>query len=167
MSEFGIVFVSDETNPISAAAVLAANRNWDFKQQSEDELSIALEGQWKIYSTSLCWSDSFGILSVECSYEVQIEPDCISEFLTVLNLANMRTSLGSFAYEEDLESVVYSYRLAVWNGAEMPYDHVERILDAVVEDCDRFYPSLDMVVHGVAAADDSILAAIVETRGSA
>ena len=167
MSDVGFVLIAGDRNPINVTELLAEDRNWDFKRHSEDEIVLVLEGQWKIYSASLYWSDHYGILSIECSFEVELSEDSSHEFLKTLNLANMRSWLGSFTYEENPGTVVYSYRLALEDGVELSFGQVERILDTIVADCDRFYPSLDLARLGRLPAADSLAAAIVETRGVA
>ena len=167
MSDVGFVLIAGDRNPINVTELLAEDRNWDFKRHSEDEIVLVLEGQWKIYSASLYWSEHYGILSIECSFEVELSDDSSLEFLKTLNLANIRSWLGSFTYEENPGTVVYSYRLALEDEVELSFGQVERILDTIVADCDRFYPSLDLARLGRLPAADSLAAAIVETRGVA
>ncbi|MCE2522871.1 MAG: YbjN domain-containing protein [Rhodobacteraceae bacterium] len=167
MSDAGFVLNSGIRNPIAVAELLAEDRNWDFKRQSEDEIVVTLEGQWKIYTASLCWSEPYGILSIECSFGIELSGADSHEFLKTLNMANMRSWLGSFTYEENPETVVYSYRLALEDEVDVSSRQVECILDTIVADCDRFYPSLDLARLGRLPAAESLAAAIIETRGVA
>ncbi len=155
------------SNPISVAELLAENRNWNFRRDSEDEIDVALEGQWKVYSASLQWSGCYGILAIDCSFEFKLDTEEKPEFMKVLNLVNMRSWLGSFTHEEELNSVVYGYRLALEEPADISFDQFGRIMDTVVAECDRFYPSLDLVRLGMMTAADSLEATIIDTSGTA
>ncbi len=158
---------SGDRNPVTVAEFLAVDRNWQFKRWSDDEIVLALEGQWKVYSASLFWSEPCGIFLIECSFEIDLAEGSAPEFLKTLNLANSRSWLGAFAYRDDQDSVVYSYRLALEEETEVSYRQVERVLDTIVADCDRFYPSLDLARLGMLCAEDSLDAAIVDTLGNA
>ena len=49
-------FSSEELHPIDIVEHLAVTRAWDFDRVGDDQIAMAVEGQWRTYSITLAWS---------------------------------------------------------------------------------------------------------------
>jgi len=45
-----------EIDPIDMVETLAESNGWDFDRVDEDQITLAIEGQWSTYSITLAWS---------------------------------------------------------------------------------------------------------------
>ena len=41
------LLLSDEVHPIDIVETLAAHRDWDFDRVGDDQIAMAVEGQWR------------------------------------------------------------------------------------------------------------------------
>ncbi|MGY9013560.1 MAG: YbjN domain-containing protein, partial [Rhodobacterales bacterium] len=47
----------------------AKRHHWDFDRIADDQIAMAVEGQWRNYSITLAWSDFNETLSMVCTFE--------------------------------------------------------------------------------------------------
>ena len=59
-------FIEDETHPIDIVETLAEHHNWDFDRIADDQIAMAVVGQWRTYSITLAWSDFDETLRMVC-----------------------------------------------------------------------------------------------------
>jgi len=48
--------LSDEIHPIDIVETLAQHHAWEFDRVGDDQIAMAVEGQWRSYSLTLAWS---------------------------------------------------------------------------------------------------------------
>ena len=46
----------EDLHPIDIVETLAEARDWDFDRVADDQIAMAVEGQWRTYSITLAWS---------------------------------------------------------------------------------------------------------------
>ena len=73
----------DDLHPIDLVETLAANHDWDFDRVTDDQIAMAVEGQWRTYSITLAWSAYDETLRLICTFEMD-PPD---ERIAALNTA--------------------------------------------------------------------------------
>ena len=49
-------FTSEDLHPIDIVEHLAEHHDWDFDRVADDQIAMAVEGQWRTYSITLAWS---------------------------------------------------------------------------------------------------------------
>ncbi len=49
-------YLEDDIHPIDIVEHLAEHHEWDFDRIAEDQIAMAVEGQWRTYSITLAWS---------------------------------------------------------------------------------------------------------------
>ena len=63
-------FIEDEIHPIDIAESLAEHHDWDFDRIADDQIAMAVVGQWRTYSITLAWSDFDETLRMVCTFEM-------------------------------------------------------------------------------------------------
>ena len=48
--------LSDDLHPIDIVETIAEDRAWEFDRVTDDQIAMAVEGQWRTYSLTLAWS---------------------------------------------------------------------------------------------------------------
>ena len=91
-------FLSDEIHPIDIVETLAEHHDWDFDRVGEDQIAMAVEGQWRTYSITLAWSPYDETLRLICSFEMEPPEESLPELFTALNTINDQCWAGSFSF---------------------------------------------------------------------
>ena len=63
-------YLGDDLHPIDIVETLAEHHDWDFDRLGEDQIAMAVEGQWRTYSITLAWSAYDETLRMICSFEM-------------------------------------------------------------------------------------------------
>ncbi len=74
-------YLEEDIHPIDIVENLAAYHDWDFDRISDEQIAMAVEGQWRTYSITLAWSPFDETLRLVCTFEM----DPPAEKLPVLN----------------------------------------------------------------------------------
>ena len=160
-------FQDDDLHPIDMVETVAAGRAWHFDRLADDQIAMAVEGQWRTYSLTLIWSDEDEILRLICTFEMEPPKTALPELYDVLNRANDTCWNGTFSYWLEQRLMVYRYGLVLAGGQMAGAEQVDTMIRAAVASCERFYPAFQVVAWGGQSPEDAIRFAIAEARGHA
>ncbi len=65
------MFLEDEIHPIDIVEHLAEHHEWEFDRIEENQIAMAVQGQWRTYSITLAWSGFDETLRLICSFEME------------------------------------------------------------------------------------------------
>ena len=63
--------LSDDLHPIDIVENLAALHDWEFDRVTDDQIAMAVEGQWRTYALTLAWSAQDETLRLICTFEME------------------------------------------------------------------------------------------------
>lgn len=158
---------SEDLHPIDLVEHIAEHHDWDFDRVTDDQIAMAVEGQWRTYSITLAWSPVDETLRLICTFEMEPPEARLSEVYEALNHANDMCWAGAFTYWKEPKVMVYRYGLVLAGGMSASAEQIDRLIGAAVASCERFYPAFQLVAwadHGPAEAMDI---AIAEAYGRA
>ncbi|NIZ08391.1 YbjN domain-containing protein [Pseudooceanicola sp. HF7] len=160
-------FISEELHPIDIVETLAELNDWDFDRIGDDQIAMAVEGQWRTYSVTLAWSGYDETLRMICTFEMEPPAEALPGLYELLNLVNDQLWAGSFTYWEEQKLMVYRYGL-ILSGEQMASpEQVDTLISAAVMSAERYYPAFQMNVWGGRSARSSLDVAIAEAYGRA
>jgi hypothetical protein len=90
--------LSDDLHPIDIVETIAEDRAWEFDRVTDDQIAMAVEGQWRTYSLTLAWSPQDETLRLICTFEMEPPPHRMGELYDVLNRTNDMVWTGAFTY---------------------------------------------------------------------
>jgi hypothetical protein len=157
----------DSIHPIDMVETLAEHHEWEFDRVTEDQIAMAVEGQWKTYSLTLAWSPQDETLRLICTFEMEPPTARMGELYEVLNRANDLVWTGAFTYWEEQKLMVWRYGLLLSGGMAAGAEQIDRLIASAVMAAERFYPAFQLVAwsdHSPAAA---MQVAIAEAYGRA
>lgn len=167
MAQTELYIDSDGIHPIDIAEEVAHLRDWDFDRLAEDQMVMAIEGQWRSYSLTLAWSARDEVLRLVCSFDLEPPQGRRPALFEVLNLINDAVWEGSFSYWAGQRQMVWRYGL-VLGPDQMPMpDQVDQMVANAVKACERFYPSFQLVGWADADPRQALDIALGETYGRA
>lgn len=160
-------FIEEDLHPIDIVESLAAHHDWDFDRIADDQIAMAVEGQWRTYSVTLAWSDYDETLRMVCTFEMEPPEDKLPALYEVLNATNDQCWSGAFTFWPEQKLMVYRYGLLLAGGQMASPDQINTLISAAVLNAERYYPAFQLVVYGDRAPKDALQVAIAEAYGRA
>lgn len=158
---------SDDLHPIDIVETLAQHHEWDFDRVADDQIAMAIEGQWRTYSVTLAWSEQDTTLRLICTFEMEPPVDKLPALYEVLNRTNDMCWAGSFSFWEDHKLMVWRYGLVMPGEALVTPEQIDRVLSTAVTSAERFYPAFQLVCWGDQPPKEALQVAIAEAYGRA
>ncbi len=160
-------FLEDDIHPIDIVEHLAEHHEWDFDRIGDDQIAMAVEGQWRTYSLTLAWSGHDETLRMVCTFELEPPAEKMSALFELLNLVNDQCWAGAFTYWEEQKLMVYRYGLVLSGGQMASPDQIDTMIATAVVSAERYYPALQLLVWGDRTPQGALQVAIAEAYGRA
>ena len=160
-------FLQEDLHPIDLVEHIAAHHDWEFDRIADDQIAMAVEGQWRTYSITLAWSDYDETLRLVCSFEMEPPTDTLPAMYKALNAVNDQCWAGAFTFWEEQQLMVYRYGLVLAGGQVACPDQVDTMIRAAVLSAERYYPAFQLVVWGGREPEEALQVAIAEAYGRA
>jgi len=158
---------SDDLHPIDIVETLAEHKAWDFDRVADDQIAMAVEGQWRTYSITLAWSPYDETLRLICTFEMEPPEDKLPKLYEALNRANDMCWNGAFTYWHEQRLMVFRYGLVLAGGQMAGPEQIDRLIGSAVSNAERFYPAFQLVSWGDHSVEDAMQMAIAEAYGRA
>ncbi|WP_170400565.1 YbjN domain-containing protein [Ruegeria arenilitoris] len=160
-------FLEEDLHPIDIVEHLAEHHDWDFDRIGDDQIAMAVEGQWRTYSITLAWSHYDETLRMVCSFEMEPPSARESELYELLNKMNDQCWAGAFTYWANQKLMVYRYGLVLAGGQMASPEQIDTLINAAVLSAERYYPAIQLVTWGNRTPEEAMQVAIAEAYGRA
>ena len=160
-------FISDELHPIDIVETLAEHHAWDFDRIGEDQIAMAVEGQWRTYSVTLAWSAYDETLRLVCTFEMEPPAEALPGLYELLNHVNDQCWAGAFTFWADQQLMVYRYGLLLTGEQMASSEQISTLISAAVLSAERYYPAFQLNVWGGRSPKAALDVAIAEAYGRA
>jgi len=158
---------SEDLHPIDIVETIAEHRDWEFDRVADDQIAMAVEGQWRTYSITLAWSHYDETLRLICTFEMDPPAESLPRLYEILNRTNDMCWTGAFTYWNEQRLMVYRYGLPLTGGQITSPQQIDQLIGSAVAASERFYPAFQLVCWGDKSADDALQVAIAEAYGRA
>lgn len=160
-------FHSEDIHPIDIVETLAEHHAWEFDRLGDDQIAMAVEGQWRTYSLTLAWSPREETLRLICTFEIDPPEDRHADLCETLNLANDKVWAGCFTYWRDQRLMVWRYGLLLSGGQVPAPEQIDRMIVNAISAAERFYPAFQLVSWSGRSPEAALQVAIAEAFGRA
>ncbi|WP_120632036.1 YbjN domain-containing protein [Ruegeria sp. EL01] len=160
-------FLEEDLHPIDIVEHLAEHHDWDFDRIGDDQIAMAVEGQWRTYSITLAWSNYDETLRMVCSFEMEPPENRETELYELLNKMNDQCWAGAFTYWANQKLMVYRYGLVLAGGQTASPEQIDTMITAAVLSAERYYPAIQLVTWGNRTPENAMQVAIAEAYGRA
>jgi hypothetical protein len=158
---------SDDLHPIDIVETLAESNDWEFDRVTDDQIAMAVEGQWRTYSLTLAWSPQDETLRLICTFEMEPPSTRMGELYEVLNRCNDMVWTGAFTYWAEQKLMVWRYGLLLAGGQVAGPEQIDRLIAGAVMAAERFYPAFQLVSWADKTPSEAMKVAIAEAYGRA
>ena len=160
-------FISEELHPIDIVETLAEHHEWDFDRIGEDQIAMAVEGQWRTYSVTLAWSGYDETLRLVCTFEMEPPEEALPGLYELLNHVNDQCWAGAFTFWAPQQLMVYRYGLLLTGEQSASAEQISTLISAAVLSAERYYPAFQLNVWGGREPRAALEVAIAEAYGRA
>ena len=137
------MFLEDEIHPIDLVEHLAEHHQWEFDRIEENQIAMAVQGQWRTYSITLAWSGFDETLRLICSFEMEPPNEKLKDLYETLNVANDRCWTGAFTFWEKQKLMVYRYGLVLAGGQVATAEQIDTMISSAVLTAEKYYPAFN------------------------
>lgn len=158
---------AEDIHPIDIVEHLAEHHDWEFDRVGDDQIAMAVEGQWRTYSITLAWSSYDETLRLICTFEMEPPEEKLPALWELLNRVNDSCWAGAFTYWAEQKLMVYRYGLVLAGGQIANAEQIDQMIGAAVTAAERYYPAFQLATWGNRSAGESLQVAIAEAYGRA
>ena len=167
MSAVEFYLSSESLHPIDMVETLAEHHAWDFDRMNEDQIAMAVEGQWRTYSVTLALDPYENMLRLVCTFEMDPPEAVLPALYETLNRANDMVWSGGFSFWDSQRLMVWRYGLLLSEDQPAGIDQIERMIRAAITAAERFYPAFQLVAWADHSPEDAVRMALAEAVGRA
>lgn len=164
----GLALNTNLGNPIDdVLEFLSGEVEAHITRPSSQELMVACRGQWATYQLHCYWQADLCTLHAASLMEIHVKPERRNEVTRLLANINARLWVGHFELNPDEWVPIYRHSLLLRGQEHVAREQLEDLVDAAIGECDRFYPSFQLVISRDLTTEDAMKASILETDGEA
>jgi len=142
---------------------------WVHERLSDEEIVAHCQGSWTQYELRGVWREEDAVLQFLALPDVRVAKDRRAAMYETLGLINEQLWIGHFEMWSSSGIVVFRHA-ALLDGRDegaIGIDQVETLVEAAIDECERFYPVFQFVLWGDKTPAEAIAAAMIETLGEA
>ncbi|WP_413869936.1 YbjN domain-containing protein [Albidovulum sp.] len=157
----------EDLHPIDIVETLAQHHDWDFDRVTDDQIAMAVEGQWRTYSITLAWSGYDETLRLICTFEMDPPEERIAALHEALNRTNDMVWSGAFTFWREQRLMVWRYGLCLAGGQIAGPEQIDRLITDAVTAAERFYPAFQLTCWGDESPERAMDVAMARAYGRA
>jgi hypothetical protein len=154
-------------HPLDVVERLAAEQDFAFDRDHEDEIAISTAGTLTEYHVAFTWLEDVEAVHIACAFDLKVPERRRTEVLNLVSLINEQLWVGHFDLWSREHVVMFRHALVLAGGARASGRQCAALLESAVEACDRFYQAFQFVVWAGKSAKEAFEVAIFETEGEA
>ena len=155
--------------PIDMLEAWFEAHGWTHERIGDEEIVASAQGSWGVYELRGVWRDDDNVLQFMAFPDIRVADHQTAAVYEAIGLINEQLWLGHFEMWAAGGTVLFRHAVLIDSGDEpgLSLDQAETVIEAAVDEVDRFYPVFQFVLWGGKSPKDAIAAALVETRGEA
>lgn len=158
---------AEDLHPIDLVEYIAESHDWEFDRIHDDQIAMAVSGQWRSYAVTLAWSASDETLRLICTFEMEPPKAKMGALYEVLNAINDRCWAGAFTWWDEQGLMVYRYGLMLAGDQVAGPEQVDTMINAAIAACEQYYPAIQLVTWGDQTPQQALQIAIAGAYGRA
>jgi hypothetical protein len=158
---------SSTHNPLDRLERLAEARHWPLDRMSEHEAVMTVSGGWCNLDLSLAWNDDLELLQSACAFDLRVPEARQTEVMRLICLVNARLTHGHFDFWGKDGTILFRDSLPLAGGAEANEAQCDALIREGLDNCQRYYPAVQLVIWAGQTAEQALDNALLETAGEA
>jgi hypothetical protein len=142
---------------------------WSYERSGDEEIVANFQGSWAQYELRAIWRDDDHVLQFLALPDIRVASDKRAQTYETIGLINEQLWLGHFELWATSGLVLFRHAVLLEGdeGGTMSFQQAETLVEAAIEECERFYPVFQFVLWADKTPQEAIAAALIETQGEA
>jgi len=138
-------------------------------ERAEEEIVATFQGSWAQYELRAIWRDDDHVLQFLALPDIRVPSDKRAATYETIGLINEQLWLGHFELWTSSGLVLFRHAalLDSEDGGALRLQLAETLVEASIEECERFYPVFQFVLWADKTPQEAIAAALIDTQGEA
>jgi len=157
----------NEAEPLDMLAAYFEANGWAFQMNGEDEIAATTQGSWTQYEIRAIWREEDQVLQLLALPDIRVTEEKRAEIYEAIGLINEQLWLGHFELWSSTGVLLFRHGALLGNSETLSIDQAQLMVEAALDECERFYPVFQFVLWGGKTPAEAIVASMIETRGEA
>jgi hypothetical protein len=159
----------DDAAPIDMLENYFTAHGWSHDRIGDDEIVANIQGSWAKYELRGVWREDDRVLQFLALPDIRVPDDKRAALYESIGLINEQLWLGHFELWANSGILLFRHAalLSSTEGAVLTLEQAETLIEAALDECERFYPVFQFVLWGGKSPKEAIAAALIETQGEA
>jgi hypothetical protein len=159
----------DTSAPIDMLEHYFSAHGWGYERSGDEEIVATFQGSWSQYELRAVWREEDQVLQFLALPDIRVSPDKRTAVYETIGLINEQMWLGHFELwaTSGLALFRHAALLEGEEGGTLSLQQAETLVEAAIEECERFYPVFQFVLWAGKTPQEAIAAALIETQGEA
>jgi hypothetical protein len=159
----------DDEAPIDTLESYFEARNWSFERLGDEEIVATVPGSWAQYELRGVWREADRVLQFLALPDIRVASDKRPAVYETIGLVNEQLWIGHFELWSSNGILLFRHAALLDGSSEaaLTIDQAGTLIEAAVDECERFYPVFQFVLWGGKSPSEAIAAALIETHGEA
>jgi len=143
--------------------------DWAYERHGDEEIVATFQGSWAQYELRAIWRDDDNVLQFLALPDIRVPADKRGATYETIGLINEQLWLGHFELWATSGLVLFRHAalLEADESGTLTLRQAETLVEAAIEECERFYPVFQFVLWADKTPAEAIAAALIETQGEA
>lgn len=155
--------------PIDMLETYFSALGWQFERNGEDEIVSTFQGSWTQYELRAIWRAEDHVLQFLALPDIRVSAEKRDATYETIGLINEQLWLGHFEMWAASGMVLFRHAalLDPLGDPGFTVEQAETLVEAALEECERFYPVFQFVLWGDKSPQEALAAALIDTVGEA
>lgn len=142
---------------------------WSFERSGDEEILASYQGSWTQYELRAVWREEDRVLQFLALPDIRVPADRRLLIYETLGLINEQLWIGHFEMWASSGVLLFRHAALLEGSSEgqLTLDQAETLIEAAIDECERFYPVFQFVLWADKTPSEAISAALIETQGEA
>ena len=157
----------DFHNPLDALEEIIFLKQWPCSRANDYELISEIRGKKCLYRLYIVWSESINAISITITSDIRVPHNLKRPIYELLSLINENLWMGHFDITSKNGIPAYRNTYLIKEKNIENIQTIEDLVDIGVNDCEKFYPSFQMVLWEECSPTSAAATCLMETVGQA
>lgn len=174
MTSLQFDFSAEPAAPIDMLEQYFSSHNWAFEREGDEEIVTTVKGSWSDYELRALWREEDRVLQFIAMTGINAtaargEAETRANLFETLALINEQLWIGHFEQWSADGAILFRHAVLLDgpDEAALTITQAHALVDAAIDECERYYPVFQFVLWGGKGPREALAAAMVETEGEA
>lgn len=158
-----------DDGPVDTLEAYFDAHGWTHERLGHDEIIATVPGSWTQYELRGVWRDADRVLQFLALPDIRVPADKRAAVYEAIGLINEQLWLGHFEIWSSNGMLLFRHAALLDAAGDimLTIEQAGTLIEAAIDECERFYPVFQFVLWGGKSPAEAIAAALIETHGEA